>query len=92
MTERTVMDRSKDGGSPGTHSEAEVMAPIVVSIGKKSKKQIKRLKRGKGRAMNEVMDVVAQVQANLGAQAADKIVVPVVVVYRSKPRRMGRLF
>ena len=69
-----------------------MLAPIVVSIGKKSKKQIKRLKRGKGRAMSEVMDVVAQVQANLGAQAADKIVVPVVVVYRTKPRRMGRLF
>ena len=92
MTERTVLDRSKEGGPPGNHSQPEVLAPIVVSIGKKSKKQIKRLKRGKGRAMSEVMDVVAQVQANLGAQAADKIVVPVVVVYRTKPRRMGRLF
>lgn len=92
MTEQAVLDPAKGGGARGNHAEPEVLAPIVVSIGKKSKKQIKRLKRGKGRAMSEVLEVVAQVQANLGQQAADKIVVPVVVVYRSKERRMPRLF
>ena len=92
MNERAVIDRPKDGGLRESHPAPEVLAPVVVSIGKKSKKQIKQLKRGKGRAMGEVLEVVAQVQANLGDQAADKIVVPVVVVYRRKQRRMGRLF
>ena len=61
-------------------------------LGKKKKKAIKKLKRGKGAAMDEVMDVVDQVQMNLGEQAAGKIIVPVVVVYRKKERRFRGLF
>jgi hypothetical protein len=69
-----------------------VLTPIIVSLGKKKKKQIKQLKRGKGGAMDEVMDVVAQVQEKLGSDAGDKILVPIVVVYREKSRRMRGLF
>ena len=71
---------------------AEVTSPIIVSLGKKKKKVIKRLKRGKGRAMEEVMDVIDQVQENLGDDGAGKIIVPVVVVYRQKQRRFRGLF
>jgi hypothetical protein len=74
------------------HGGPEIMTPIILSLGKKKQKQIKRLKRGKGRAMDEVMDVIDQVQANLGEQAAGKILVPVVVVYRKKERRTRGLF
>lgn len=73
-------------------AEAEVTAPIIVSLGKKKKKAIKSLKRGKGSAMDEVMDVIEQVQANLGEQAAGKIIVPVVVIYRKKERRFRGFF
>lgn len=71
---------------------ADVTAPIIVSLGKKKKKAIKRLKRGKGGTMDEVMDVIDQVQANLGEQAAGKILVPVVIVYKQKQRRFRGLF
>ncbi len=74
-------DRSRDLAEP------EIVAPIIVSLGKKKKKQIKRLKRGKGGTMDEVLDVIDQVQANLGDQAAGKILVPIVVIYRRKQRR-----
>jgi hypothetical protein len=74
------------------HTPAEVIQPIIISLGKKKKKVIKRLKRGKGGAMDEVMDVIDQVQLNLGDQAADKIIVPVVVIYREKQRRFRRIF
>ena len=73
-------------------SKPEVVAPIIVSLGKKKKKAIKQLKRGKGRTMDEVMDVVDQVQETLGDQAAGKIIVPVVVIYRRKQRRVRGLF
>jgi hypothetical protein len=76
----------------GRHAEPEITAPIIVSLGKKKRKAIKRLKRGKGPAMDEVMDVVDQVQANLGAQAEGKILVPVVVIYRQKQRRLRGWF
>ena len=77
----TSNDRGRD------HGEVEMVAPIIVSLGKKKKKQIKRLKRGKGGTMDEVLDVIDQVQANLGDQAAGKILVPIVVIYRRKQRR-----
>jgi hypothetical protein len=71
---------------------AEITTPIIVSLGKKKKKVIKRLKRGKGAAMDEVLDVVEQVQANLGDDAAGKVIVPVVVIYRQKMRRFRGIF
>ena len=71
---------------------AEITTPIIVSLGKKKKKVIKRLKRGKGSAMDEVLDVVEQVQANLGDDAAGKIIVPVVVIYRQKMRGFRGIF
>ena len=71
---------------------AEVTAPIIVNLGKKKRKVIKRLKSGKGRAMDEVLDVVDQVQANLGAQAEGKVLVPVVIIYRQKQRRFRGLW
>lgn len=78
-----------NGGSrpPDDFTPADVMAPIIVSLGKKKQKAIKRLKRGKGGAMDEVMDVIEQVQDNLGAEAEGKILVPVVIIYRKKQRR-----
>ncbi len=72
--------------------KSEVTSPIIVSLGKKSKKQMKRLKRGKGSTMDEVMDVVDQVQDHLGEDAANKIIVPVVVIYRRKERRFKGWF
>jgi hypothetical protein len=86
------VDGEKDIAVEQRTAPAEVTAPIIVSLGKKKRKVIKRLKRGKGRAMDEVMDVVEQVQANLGAQAEGKILVPVVVIYRQKPRRFRSWF
>lgn len=65
---------------------AEVMTPVIVNLGKKKKKTIKRLKRGKGPAMDEVLDVIEQVQMTLGEQADGKIILPVVVIYRQKSR------
>lgn len=78
--------------APANFTPAEVTAPIIVNLGKKKRKAIKRLKRGKGAAMDEVMDVIDQVQANLGPQAEGKILVPVVVIYRQKQRRLRGLF
>jgi hypothetical protein len=90
MSEQTV--ERKPMVQHDDQPEPEVLTPIIVSLGKKKKKQIKQLKRGKGGAMDEVMDVVAQVQDKLGSDAGDKIIVPIVVVYREKSRRMRGLF
>jgi hypothetical protein len=83
---------SDNGSEKVAVAPAEVVAPIIVSLGKKKKKAIKRLKRGEGSTMDEVMDVVEQVQMNLGEQAAGKVIVPVVVIYRKKERRFRGFF
>jgi len=74
------------------NSGPEITAPIIISLGKKKKKAIKQLKRGKGGAMDEVMDVVQQVQENLGDELVGKVIVPIVVIYRKKARRTRSLF
>ena len=78
-------------GKPAANG-ATVMAPVILSLGKKKTKAIKQLKRGKGSAMEELMGVVEQVQTNLGEQAEGKLILPVVVIYSKKQRRIRGLF
>lgn len=66
--------------------------PIVIDLGKVKKKRVKALKRGEGKLVSEVQQAVEQVRARLGASAAGKEIVPVVVVYRQKDdQRMPRM-
>ncbi len=70
---------------------AGTVGPIVVDLGKTKRKAIKSLKRGRGKLMAEVDEVVATVAANLGAEAQGKELVPVVIVYRQRDKkRRGR--
>jgi hypothetical protein len=61
--------------------------PIVIDAGKTKKKWIKRLKRGDGKLAREVAGAVAAVEQELGDEAEGKILVPVVLVYRKKPKK-----
>ena len=85
-------EKGSDGKSNMTPVSAEVLAPIIVPLGKMKKKEIKRLEKGRGKAMDEVADVIEQVQAKLGEQADGKAILPVIVVYRKKQRRFRRWF
>lgn len=66
---------------------AQETAPIIIDLGKKRRKVIKDLKRGSGKAMDEVEQALAEVRASLGAEGANKELVPVVLIYRRKTRR-----
>ena len=68
-------------------SQAAVAAPIIISLGKQRRKRIKQLKRSRGVLMDEVMQTLSQVNGQLGAEAAGKVLVPVVLIYREKPKR-----
>lgn len=67
--------------------EAQVSRPIIVDLGKQRKKQIKRLKRGEGKLWDEVADVSQEVGLQLGEEAQDKVLVPIVMVYRKKAKK-----
>lgn len=65
----------------------DVAAPVFVELGKKRRKQIKKLKKGGGPLYKEVADVIDQVRAELGDDITGKMLLPVVIIYRRKRRR-----
>jgi hypothetical protein len=70
---------------------SERVLPIVIDLGKKRKKHITELKRGEGPLTAEIQEALAQVREGFGAEAASKELVPVVLVYKKKLKRRGRL-
>jgi uncharacterized protein DUF6200 len=60
--------------------------PLIVDLGKKSRKNVKRLRDGKGKLMNEVQGVLSELRAN-GKLSSDAQ--PVLIIVRQRPRRRG---
>ncbi len=72
-------------GSGSSKSSDSSNAPIVVDIGKKRRKQIKRLREGRGKLMDEVTGLLEELRS---AGSISSSAQPVVVVVRQK--RKGR--
>lgn len=64
-----------------------VNAPIILDVGKTSRKNIRQIKQGQGKLMDDVQDAMAEVTASLGDQANGQHLIPVVLLYRKKSRR-----
>ena len=63
----------------------EHLAPIIIDLGKKNRKQVRKLRRGKpGRLMDKIKEVLVQ---SYQAEAIPAGAQPVVVVVREKSRR-----
>jgi hypothetical protein len=86
MTTDDVQVVDKDGNTvrAGETVRIEGVTPIVIDLGKRSKKSIRNLKEGRGKLLAEVADTIEQVRANLGSQGAE--IVPVILIYRQKTR------
>jgi hypothetical protein len=86
----TVMDVTQPAPiatADAAERAAPMTTPLVLDLGKRGKKAIRRLRQGRGPAMAEVMDVMEQVQAQLGDDAQGKVLLPVVVLYGRKRRK-----
>ncbi|MFQ5435838.1 MAG: hypothetical protein ACE5FD_13250 [Anaerolineae bacterium] len=70
-----------------TAVEIEVATPVIVDMGKTKTKRIKRLKKGKGPLMDEVVDVLDEVAEALGDELDGKMMVPIVIVYKEKRKK-----
>jgi len=68
-------------------TDGTTITPIVIDLGKKKRKQIRALKRGSGKLMDEVAEVLNHVRGDLGPDTELKHLVPVVLVYRQKEKR-----
>jgi len=66
------------------------LSPIILDVGKRKRRAIKDLERGRGRIMDEVEQTLAEVRQRLGSAAEGKELVPLVMIYRRKPKRRRR--
>lgn len=80
------MDEEMEANDTG----ADIIEPIIVNLGKKKRKQIKRLKKGKGKLWQDVMDVVDEVGEQLAGDGEGKTIVPVILIYEKKSKRLRR--
>lgn len=63
---------------------------LVVNLGKRSRKAIKRLKAGKGSLLDSVQETLALAQGDLGKEAEGKTILPVVLIYKRKDSRKSK--
>lgn len=71
-----------------TADKSGVVAPVVLDLGRKSKKKIKALRKGKqGKLMAQVAEAIAQLKAE-GVVAANAQ--PIVVVVRERSENRAR--
>ncbi len=67
---------------------SEDLDPVIVNLGKKKRKDIKKLKKGKGKLYAKVMDVQSQLESNGLADETG----PVVVLVKEKKRKNKNSF
>ena len=79
-----------DEESATNKTGADIIEPIIVNLGKKKRKQIKRLKNGKGKLWQDVIDVLDEVGEQIDDDGEGKIIVPVILIYKEKPKRWRR--
>jgi hypothetical protein len=74
---------------PATRATAPQGAITIVDLGRRSKKQIKRLRKGEGRLLDRVEQTVDQLKADNEIGASSEVVV---VVVKQKDKRKGVFF
>lgn len=72
-------------------TETAAGAPIVVNLGKKTKKAIKKLKRGEGKMVAELQGVMDEVRGRLPEADKGKQLLPVVMFVERKVKKSARL-
>lgn len=76
--------------APAPHKDAAASTtsePIVIDMGKKNRKQVRKLAKGKpGRLMDRVEEAIEHLREN-GSMEADAQ--PIIIVVRQRPKRKG---
>jgi Family of unknown function (DUF6200) len=65
----------------------DIPAPVIVDLGSRKKKAIKRLKNGRGKLMSEVALAIEQVRGGLSDGDQGRQIVPVVIIYKKKKKK-----
>jgi hypothetical protein len=65
----------------------DVPTPVIIDLGSRKKKAIKRLKRGRGKLMGEVGLALEQVRAGWTDGDQNQNSTPVVILYKQKKKK-----
>jgi hypothetical protein len=87
-----IAPRTVTVADPPAALTVSVADPVIIDLGKVSRKKARRLKRGEGSLLAEVQAAVAETVGQLGPAAAGKEILPVVIVYRQKQKKAAGLF
>jgi Family of unknown function (DUF6200) len=60
--------------------------PLIVDLGKHKRKQIKQLRQGRGRLLDEIKSSIEELRTTGNVAAGAQ---PIIIVVREKRRRMG---
>lgn len=66
------------------------LQPIILDVGSRTSKEIKQLKNHKGKLLEKVEEAVRErfpLSITSDAKSTDRKVVPVVLIFRKKPKR-----
>jgi hypothetical protein len=78
--------------SEETPPTVQSLPPLIVDLGKISRKKAKQLKKGKGLYLEEVLPAVERIKASLGKTNGDGALPTVVVLYEKKRPKTKGLF
>jgi hypothetical protein len=81
-------DQTATAASHAT-TASQKSAPIVVDLGKKSRKQIRQVREGTGKLMSEIDGVLEHLRATGAVRDGAQ---PILLVVKQKPRRSRLLF
>jgi hypothetical protein len=84
-SEVAVNDPIRAATKPQTNGETEGHEPVIIDLGKKSRKQVRKLRKGKpGRLMRRVEETIEQLRTS---DEFGSDVRPIIIVVRQKERR-----
>lgn len=75
---------------PGGTGSSQANAPVLIDLGKKRRKNVKKLRKGRGKLMDDIGQVIAELKSE-GTVAEGAQVVVVVVREKDRRRRLGLL-
>lgn len=73
--------------STATEAVTKNPPPIIIDLGKRKKKEIKRMKQGEGDIREDVEEALVYAAEALGDKAKGKVLVPVVLIVEKKAKR-----
>lgn len=79
--------KKNDSSQKSAEEGDSTLPPVLVDLGKARRSRVRDLKRGKGRLMERVEDVIEDTIDELGNEAEGKTILPVVIIVERRPKK-----